>query len=359
MRNSNLRNQRNQGISSLLIVFIIASILALYLFGTQLMSVSDARRINQVQYSQIAFFAAEGALYETIQHLRNDTGWLIDLKEGDPPDEHEYPIGEAEIKRIISRDADGKLSIDITATVKNNKRRLVASFRAGEGSETEKDIHTSGSCMGQEVNVSMTDIKYVKNGTPSFTVEPNQSWVHKKKNPDGKWVFITECNLTSTPKNIIPPGSTSSRRMWKCAGICPNFEMFLPSKIIPQYIEPGKTAQIGNIAILDDDIDNRINCILLNPPDTLIESDPPESLCERNRNKALSEGKEAKILVSCDQGEDLVAESCGYVLDEGGEIAAIHEDSNGVDRQLHITDAAGEIIWLAEEKPGPEATPTP
>jgi len=114
-----LKNQ--QGLSTLFLVFIIASLLALIIFTLQLVSLLAARRASQLEHSQTAFFTAEGAIYETIQHLRDDASWP-----GSFPYSDSYIIGEADIKRDIQKDEESDtLTIDITGTVKKAKRRLV------------------------------------------------------------------------------------------------------------------------------------------------------------------------------------------------------------------------------------------
>ena len=121
------------GLSTLLLVFVIASILALAILAMQLGALLGARRSSQIQYSQTAFFAAEGALYRTIQNLRDDPSWpspdILPLTDS-------YEFGQTEIKRTISNAGDN-LKIEITATANKAKRKLTAEFSQ---SETEQAL---------------------------------------------------------------------------------------------------------------------------------------------------------------------------------------------------------------------------
>ncbi|HUW21676.1 MAG TPA: VWA domain-containing protein [Candidatus Bathyarchaeia archaeon] len=123
------KSKTQTGIANLLLVFVIASLLALIVLALQLNSILAARRASQVRYSQTAFFAAEGALYETIQHLRDDSDWPSAF------DETDYNLGGPEvdtrIRRIISLTPEG-VRIEITATIKGVKRKLVANFKRSQ-----------------------------------------------------------------------------------------------------------------------------------------------------------------------------------------------------------------------------------
>ncbi|MBN1263191.1 MAG: VWA domain-containing protein [Candidatus Pacebacteria bacterium] len=142
------------GLSSLLVVFLVSIILGLVLIVIQLNSLLEAKRAAQVLYSQTAFFAAEGALYQTVQRLEDNPGWPEYL-----PWQDSYHINETLIRRTITLVDEGpQVKIDITATVKQAKRRLTANFGHRSEEKPPLDIilvmDVSGSMKGEPLNRS-------------------------------------------------------------------------------------------------------------------------------------------------------------------------------------------------------------
>jgi len=148
---------KHQGLSSLFLVFIIGVLLSLIVAILQFDSLLSTKRNAQTQRSQQAFFAAEGALYETIQHLRNDPFWPESF-----PDQTEYIIGEAKVKRTITKE-DNQLKIDLSANVKGAKRRLIAGFVYSSGERSPLDIvmiiDRSGSMNGSPLSYAQEAAK--------------------------------------------------------------------------------------------------------------------------------------------------------------------------------------------------------
>jgi hypothetical protein len=264
-----------------------------------------------------------------------------------------YLIGDAAITRSITEETEG-LKIDVTATIKNNKRRIVGYFKAGTQPEESPVIHppTAGSCANLEVNVQTDDISYQE--YYDFFVTDGESWIIKERPwADG---FTTYCQ--SGPGKWIDDdgdGDGRNERKWNCSGICPHFENFHRQLAFAGEYQAGDTVIIGKTAILDDDVDGRINCIVLNPPDDLdsvISGVSDKNICET----VAAEG--ARILHECPESpsdDHLVTPPCQYTLQPGesGKIAVLTEDSIGVDRQPAVIAPSGEVIWIAEEKPEP------
>jgi hypothetical protein len=139
-----LKNQL--GISTLVLVFIVASLLTLIISALILITFLAATRSAQVLHTQKAFFAAEGALYATIQRLKEDPNWR-------PP--YEYQIGDIIIKSEVSS-INGGVNILVAATLKGTKRTLAGTYGVGETGRTPLDIilvlDRSGSMEGNPYN---------------------------------------------------------------------------------------------------------------------------------------------------------------------------------------------------------------
>lgn len=148
---------KTTGYSTIALVFIIALILGLVVLAMQLNAALIARQVSQIQNSQISFFAAEGRMYQTIQHLKNDPHWP-----GSFPHTERIRIGDTDLLITISQQSTGALTIDITATTKGTKRRIVANFLQAQTNRPPLDlvltIDNSGSMSGDENNIETSYI---------------------------------------------------------------------------------------------------------------------------------------------------------------------------------------------------------
>lgn len=130
-----IRKSTSLGLSTLAMVFIVNTILAFIVLALQLNTLTAAKKVNQLEHSQTAFFAAEGEMNLTVRKMLDEPDWP-DLNSGEELVDT-YENNGVEIVRTISL-SNGKLTIDITATIKGSKRRLVAAFDKNE--EIEKPL---------------------------------------------------------------------------------------------------------------------------------------------------------------------------------------------------------------------------
>jgi hypothetical protein len=122
-----------QGYSNLVLVFMISTFMSLILFAMLLGSYLDAKRVSQVIYSKQTYYAAEGAMNNTLQIIKNNGGW------NSVPDTSTYTYADADIKRNIFAPVNNpncSTKVDINASYKTSKRRMVACFSSEEGTET-------------------------------------------------------------------------------------------------------------------------------------------------------------------------------------------------------------------------------
>lgn len=275
-------------------------------FGIQLISLLSAKQIGQIRYSQMAFFAAEGALYETIQHLRNDASWPLTL-----PDESEYEFADVEIERVITESESG-LQIDIAATIKDTKRRLTGYYQL---SEEPPD---------PDVNVTYEDLEF--KDRDAFIVPPGHSYV--EKTTVGGFELNTYINTSETEDMEVEDcyDCHENTRRWYCAGICPDFDGYDGGVWVGGEQSEGMTIKVGYVAILDDDDDSRRTRIKLN----------------------------GTTVKTCEQG--MVTPPCEYTLQEGesGEIRVIFNDSVGVDTEPYVVERTEGGFWFHEEVPEPD-----
>ena len=85
MLNNKFKHQ--SGLSQLLLILIVASVIAFIILAIQIISLLQAKQAATLISTQQTYFAAEGALFETLEHLRNDDTWPAPL-----PYEDNYKI---------------------------------------------------------------------------------------------------------------------------------------------------------------------------------------------------------------------------------------------------------------------------
>lgn len=132
----NLQDQQTKGASHLLLIILVVIIISMIMVSLQIFSFLQTNQVSQLLATNKAFFGAEGAMYETLQHLRNDENW--------PAGNHledEYFIDGTKINRTIDElGASGELKIEITATFQGAKRKLVAEFSKSKETRPPLDV---------------------------------------------------------------------------------------------------------------------------------------------------------------------------------------------------------------------------
>lgn len=200
-----------QGLSTLLMVFIISSLMALIVLIIQLSSLLAAKRASQVQQSQIAFFAAEGSLYETLQLLKENPAAELDGLNG------KYLWGEERvtIKRKVSED-NGLFTIELTAASKGAKRKLSAQFALGQTGtqrypldivlalDLSASLESNNDSVLNQVKTAATDFlnnsQFTKEDQIGIVTQPktvDNSGTEDQRNYDR--CFIAEIKKTLTP----------------------------------------------------------------------------------------------------------------------------------------------------------------
>lgn len=120
------------GGSHLVLVLIVAFILVLILSSVQFLAFINLKQTARVNFSHRAYFSAEGALFETINHLKSDPTWPPTL-----PFTDSYNINDVEIDRHIDLDPDtGEVIVTINADSRGARRKLVGRFAPVSSDQT-------------------------------------------------------------------------------------------------------------------------------------------------------------------------------------------------------------------------------
>lgn len=129
-----VRNWRSQrGISSLVLVLFAVVILSSIIVAIFAMALVLTRQSTRFYTSQSAFFAAEGAMFETIERIRNEAYvWPPGFNSEGDSHSDSYPLGETMIDRTVNyKENDlGVLyyEIIINAYNRGSRRSLEASY---------------------------------------------------------------------------------------------------------------------------------------------------------------------------------------------------------------------------------------
>lgn len=131
-------NTRQFGASQLVVVLIVAAILSLLGLAMQLLAfVGNQLTLTTAQGSK-AFYAAEGAMLESISRFRTDPDWPLMTANQFA---QVYDQDGVEISRLITLDpATNLYQIDITADARGVKRRLLGSFSRQTGASQDVAI---------------------------------------------------------------------------------------------------------------------------------------------------------------------------------------------------------------------------
>src|SRR4030042_3366793 len=113
--------QPKTGISTLLLVFLVLIIASLILFAMSLGAYLQVKKSSQINLAHQVYYAAEGCLYETIQHLK-DTSLPVPASGTTI-----YNIGNAVVNRSIG-ESSGVYDINIVARLAGIKREIKASY---------------------------------------------------------------------------------------------------------------------------------------------------------------------------------------------------------------------------------------
>jgi len=118
------------GFSTLLLILIISLILEIMLFSMFLVSRASLNRTLSQQFSQEAFFAAEGSMNDTLQLLESGQ-WPPSL-----PYTQQYTLGEVKIVRAITfNQAANTYSIKIDSAYRQARRSLEAQYQREESEQ--------------------------------------------------------------------------------------------------------------------------------------------------------------------------------------------------------------------------------
>ncbi len=120
------------GLSTLLLVLVIALLLELAFFSMLLLARVGSERSLSGQYSRKAYYAVEGGLYDTFQILRTYPGWPAENPYSD-----EIMIGDTRVTRNLTYDAGSETyDIDIGSNFRDAKRRFTAQYQVTEETST-------------------------------------------------------------------------------------------------------------------------------------------------------------------------------------------------------------------------------
>ncbi|MBU1111125.1 VWA domain-containing protein [Patescibacteria group bacterium] len=149
MKQKNI-NHNNQGFGLLIAVILVAAAIVGIIITSGLLSRSNILEGDRLYQVNQVYYAVEGAMYETLQHIKADPDWPSETNYSNT-----YLIGSVQISRIITSSGDGSKEVDITAEKGDAKRRLLASVSTTEGSSLPLDV-----VLTLDVSGSMDDDGY-------------------------------------------------------------------------------------------------------------------------------------------------------------------------------------------------------
>lgn len=114
-----LENNKEKGNTLIVTTLVIVSISVLLLVSLGVSSRSSSMASQNFNNAQFAFYAVEGAMQETLQHVANDPNWPILNNFSDS-----YMVEDVTISRTITTNTDQRV-YEITGEYKNVNRKLV------------------------------------------------------------------------------------------------------------------------------------------------------------------------------------------------------------------------------------------
>jgi hypothetical protein len=178
----------NRGDSQLLLVLVVAMILSLLTFTMLSISYLQTKQASQLSYSKESYFASEGSLYETVQHIKNDPLWPSPL-----PFNDSYQIGKTNITRNII-DSAGTLMITVDADTFGAKRRLLGEFQRHTTSAETLDIII---IVDNSQSMDMKDASNVDSMTYARDAAATFVDIIANKNPSSRIGLVTFSNSAS------------------------------------------------------------------------------------------------------------------------------------------------------------------
>lgn len=124
------------GMSTLLLVLVLALLLELVFFSVYLFARLGSLRSATGQYSRKAYYAVEGGLHDTLHLLQSTDDWppLSPFTE-------DFIVGDTRVQRKLTYDATTKTySIDVGADFQDTKRRMLAEYQVETAPSERKPL---------------------------------------------------------------------------------------------------------------------------------------------------------------------------------------------------------------------------
>ena len=218
MRHHNQSYKSQSGASYIVLVLVVPTILSLIATSIQIVAFLVTKQAARSIFTQQAYFAAEGSMFETIRHLETDTSWPTSF-----PYQDTYLIDDTTITRQILETAEpGKYQIIIEADSKGAKRRLVATYQDQVSGPTKLDVMLVMDKSGS-MGFGGAPINDAKQAAETFTniiaLENPESRIGLVSFDDGASLRVPLSELNDPPqlqnlidqiRNIFPGGRTNA-----------------------------------------------------------------------------------------------------------------------------------------------------
>lgn len=158
-----------QGASHLTLILFISFILILIVASIQGLAFIITKQVARTNFSAVAYFAAEGALFETTRDIETNYDYWTNLVQSGPYTDT-YQLGDSTVYRRIENDGN-RIKISITSDSGGARKKLVGSYKPEEIDAPTLDvvlvIDRSGS-MSDTDGTGTSSIDYAKEAAKTF-----------------------------------------------------------------------------------------------------------------------------------------------------------------------------------------------
>lgn len=218
------RGAREEGFSLLIAVILVTAAVSTIIIVALSFARSSIKDANLVHESNRVYYAVEGAMYETLQHMSNDPTW----PETDYQDN--YSLGGVRIEREIAV-GDSSKEIDITAQRGAASRRLLADVTVDEGGRLPIDVmltlDVSGSMSNDGCEENIDGVDEWDEVQPAGDMKVAAIRFVNRLEEDTDWVGLTKFSTdASTLIGLTDNYSDVQNRIgvlcnnWGCGGGC-------------------------------------------------------------------------------------------------------------------------------------------